>query len=122
MIDLNYLHVLKGMTILDIQQEISTIIPINDPDEDKILTEIPLALYFDQYDLFIHNNWNFIGDCASLTQLIGEKIVDIFMENQDLILKLNQSLTIKVDMSDNGFNGPEALVLHGPDNLIVVWN
>ena len=122
MVDLKHLDKIKGLVIKTIRQEISTTVPINDPAEDKILTEIPLALYFDGYNLFIYNNWSIVGPCENISQMVGEKIFDIFMENQDLILRLNQFLAIKVDLSDNGFIGPESLVLNGPDNFCMVWN
>jgi|ERR1700678_1144238 len=122
MVDIKHLDKIKGLVIKTIQQEISTIIPINDPAEDKILTEIPLALYFDSYNLFIYNSWSIDGSCENISDVIGEKITDIYMESQALNLRLNDFLIIKVDLSDNGFIGPESLVLNGPDNFCMVWN
>jgi hypothetical protein len=121
MLDITHLDKIKGLAIRSSQQEISTTIPINDPAEDKILTEIPLALYFDCYSLFIYNSWSILGSCRNISDLSGEKIVEIFMQSQDLNLRLSNSLIIKIDMSDRGFIGPESLVLNGPDNSFVVW-
>src|SRR5580698_11109273 len=117
MVDIKHLDKIKGLVIKTIQQEISTTIPINDPAEDKILTEIPLALYFDNYNLFIYNIWSIVGPCKNISEIIGEKIIDLYMEKQVLNLRLNHFLVIKVDLSDNGFIGPESLVLNGPDNF-----
>jgi hypothetical protein len=122
MVDIKHLDKIKGLVIKTIQQEISTTIPINDPAEDKILTEIPLALYFDSYNLFIYTSWSIDGSCENISDIIGEKITDIYMERQALNLRLNDFLIIKVDLSDNGFIGPESLVLNGPDNFCMVWN
>jgi hypothetical protein len=121
MVDIKHLDKIKGLVIKNVQQEISTTIPINDPAEDKILTEIPLALYFDSYNLFIYNTWGIVGPCKNIYEIIGEKIVDLYMENQDLNLRLTNFLVLKVDLSDNGFIGPESLVLNGPDNFCMVW-
>jgi hypothetical protein len=121
MIDIAPLDKIRGLTIEAIQQEISTTFPINDPAEDKILTEIPLALYFINYSLFIHNSWKIMGPCEKIADMVGEKIVDIYMAGQGLNVRLNDFLTIEVDLSDNGFVGPESLVLCGPDNYCMVW-
>ena len=121
MVNIDPLDKIKGLVIKAVQQEISTTIPINDPAEDKILTEIPLALYFDSYNLFIYNTWSIVGPCKNISEIIGKKIIDLYMENQDLHLRLNHFLVIKVDLSDNGFIGPESLVLNGPDNFCMVW-
>src|ERR1700754_1286265 len=122
MIDIAQLYALKEKVIIEINQEISSTSPINDRSEDKILTEISLVLFFDSYRLFIYNNWNISGDFTNVKELIGHKIVEISVENRFLELKLNDSVLLRVDLSDDGFNGPESLVLHGPNNLLVVWN
>jgi len=54
--------------------------------------------------------------------LIGHKIIEISVENQFLELKLSDSILLRVDLGDDGFNGPESLVLRGPNDLLVVWN
>lgn len=95
MVDITHLDKIKGLTIRASQQEISTTIPINDPGEDKILTEIPLALYFDCYSLFIYNTWSILGPCRNISDLSGEKIVEIFVQSQDLNLRLSNSLIIR---------------------------
>jgi hypothetical protein len=56
------LNLIRGMIIINVQQEIGITIPINERGEHKILTEIPLALCFDRYNLCIYNNWKIIGD------------------------------------------------------------
>ena len=122
MVDIKHLERIKGRIIKSVRQEISTTIPINDSGEDKTLTEIPLAIYFDNYNLFVYNTWSVIGPCENVSKIIDEKIVDIYMEDQDLILRLSPFLLINVDLSDNGFIGPESLVLNGPDNFWIVWN
>jgi hypothetical protein len=121
MIDINSLYVLKGKDIIDVRQEISTTIPINDANPDNILTEIPLLLYFDSYTLFIYNTWRLSDNCTTINNLKGQKLIDILLENQYLVLKLNHSSTVTVDLSDDGFIDPESLVLYGPNNFWMVW-
>jgi hypothetical protein len=120
--NIEHLYAIREKNIVDVRQEISTTVPINDISEDKILTEIPLVLLFDCYRLFIYNNWSITGYLKNFKELIGRKVVEISIENKFLVLKLSDSISLKVDVSDDGFNGPESLVLHGPNNLLVVWN
>jgi len=120
--DIEYIYVLRAREILEIHQEISTTVPINDASEDKTLTEIPLVLFFDEYRFFIYNNWIIAGNITNFRELIGKKIMNIAVENQFLILTFDASGSIRVDISDEGYNGPESLVLHGPNNSFVVWN
>jgi hypothetical protein len=122
MTNLGYFHPLVGKIILDVRQEISTTFPINDPDPDKILTEIPLCLSIDQFRLFIYNNWSLSGNITHIEMLIGRSLQNIKMDGHLLLLEVEGSIGISVDVSDEGFNGPEAIVLYGPDNLWVVWN
>jgi len=39
-----------------------------------------------------------------------------------LSLKFRGGGLISVDLSDNGYSGPEAMQLNGPDGSIVIWN
>jgi hypothetical protein len=119
---IEYLYVLIGREILEIHQEISTTVPIDGANENKILTEVPLVLFFDGYRFFIFNNWSNTGNSSNFEEIIGKKISKIDMENQFLILKLDTSSSVRVDRSDDGFNGPESLVLQGPNNSFAIWN
>ena len=117
------MRVIIGREILAINTEISTTILINSTAEDKTKIEIPLQIVFDEYNLFIYNKWNVISlTMKSLTDLKGEKVVDLKHHSKILHIWFNNQDSIEVDLSDDGYIGLEAMVLHGPDNLIVVWN
>ena len=122
MIDIELLYLVRGEVIMEVHHEISTTIPINHSRKDRIVTEIPVVIFFEYYRLFIYNNWSFSANIKDYKELKGQKIVEINIVNQLLELKLDSFASITVDLSDEGFNGPESLVLHGPNNLLVVWN
>jgi hypothetical protein len=122
MTDPYYFRLLIGKTILDVRQEISVTIPINDADPEKILMEIPLMLLLEEYEVSIYNKWALIGDCTHIKQLIDRTILSVKMEGYSLVFELDGPIEIRVDVSDDGYIGPEAIVLNGPDNLSVVWN
>ncbi len=117
------LEILKGREIQDVITEISLIIPINRSTDHEILIEIPLKIIIDEYTLFINNKWAFVSSTLkSIENLKGKRIVKIESFSQMLKLSINNLDYIKVDLSDNGYTGPEALALYGPNDLIVVWN
>jgi hypothetical protein len=122
MTNLDYFHPLVGKIILDVRQEISATIPINDPDPDKILMEIPLFLSVGQFELSIFNKWSLCGNCAYIGMLIGRTVQNIKMDGHFVRFQLDGSSEICIDVSNSGFNGPEAMVLYGPGKLCVVWN
>ena len=109
--------------VVDVGTEISTTVPMMDNNPEKILIETPLRISFDLYMLLIYNRWTFIGEISKRIQdLKGQKLKSIRTISQTFELGFNSADVIQIDMSDNGYLGPEALVLHGPNNLIVVWN
>jgi hypothetical protein len=82
-----------------------------------------LRLSFDLYALDIYNRWTFISENSKrVEELKGQELTSIRTIAETLELRFNSADVIQVDMSDDGFIGPEALVLNGPDNLTVVWN
>ena len=94
-----------------------------DKDPDHILIETPLRLSFDLYTLDIYNRWTFISEISKrVEELKGQELISIRTISETLELRFNTSDVIQIDMSDNGYIGPEALVLNGPDSLTVVWN
>jgi len=66
MIDIAQLYALRQRVIIEIHQEISTTVPIDDRSEDKILTEIPLVLFFDSYRLL----YIIIGIFQAISQML----------------------------------------------------
>src|SRR5260221_12853646 len=121
--EIESLEIIKGKEILDIETEISMIAPIDISNKDEIMIEIPLKIIFDKYTLFIYNKWSIIGGTLKcIEDLKRRKISDIKANSQILELRFNSLDYIKVDLSNDGYIGPESIVLHGPNDLIIVWN
>jgi hypothetical protein len=109
--------------VVDVGTEISTTIPMMDKNPDNILIETPLRISFDHYTLFIYNRWTFISEISGrVEELKGQELTNIQTVSETMELWFNSADVIQIDMSDNGYIGPEALVLNGPDNSTVVWN
>jgi hypothetical protein len=121
--EVRYLKLLIDRQVVDVGTEISTTIPIMDNNPDNILIETPLRISFDIYTLFIYNRWTFLSEKSErVEELNGKQLTCVQTVSETLELWFNSVDVIKIDMSDNGYIGPEALVLDGPDNLTVVWN
>lgn len=121
--EVRYLKLLIDRQVIDVGTEISTTIPIMDNNPDNILIETPLRISFDIYTLFIYNRWTFLSEKSErVEELKGKELTCVQTVSETLELWFNSADVIKIDMSDNGYIGPEALVLNGPDNLTVVWN
>ena len=121
--EVGHLKFLVDRWVVDVGTEISTTIPMMDNNPDNILIETPLRISFDLYTLFIYNRWTFISESSKrVEELKGQELTSIRTVSETLELRFNSADVIQIDMSDNGYIGPEALVLNGPDNLTVVWN
>jgi hypothetical protein len=121
--EVRYLKLLIDRQVVDVGTEISTTIPIMDNNSDNILIETPLRISFDIYTLFIYNRWTFLGENSErVEELKGKELTCVQTVSETLEFWFNSADVINIDMSDNGYIGPEALVLDGPDNLTVVWN
>lgn len=120
--ELKPLEILKGKQILNIETEISTFAAISSNDREMQF-EIPIKLFFEQHDLFIYNQWRIeSASPIGIDKLIGSVVVSIVLENNILTLGLDNGVQIRVNLSDEAYTGPEAMVLYGPGKSIVVWN
>jgi hypothetical protein len=121
--EVGHLKFLIDRWVVDVGTEISTTIPIMDKNPDNILIKTPLRISFDLYTLFIYNRWTFLNKISERVEgLKGQKLTSIRTVSETLELWFNSADVIEIDMSDDGYIGPEALVLNGPDDLTVVWN
>ena len=78
---------------------------------------------FVDYTLNIYNSFIIKGVTDASLSTLEDLVVQACAETDtEIILCLDKSVELIVDMSDNGYNGPEALSLYGPDNLFVVWD
>ena len=117
------LEILQNKTILNIETEIATVVPFSVSTEDEITIKTPLKISFDDYILFIYNRWNFVShDFADVKDLQGGKIISAEYRSDTLELKFSGDNMVEIDLSHDGYSGPESLVLYGPEGRLVVWN
>ncbi|WP_080268948.1 hypothetical protein [Pseudomonas avellanae] len=70
--------------------------------------------------LNINNSYCIIG--STVKSLRGKKLVTILESEQEVELVFEGLTKIRVDMSPNGFQGPEAMQLLRPGFPLVIWN
>jgi hypothetical protein len=69
----------------------------------------------------IENN-TILHGMNSYKDLVGLKILDIKFEIKNKLIKFffENNKSIEVDMSDNGFNGPEAIIIEKGTEIMVI--
>lgn len=98
--------------------EISNTIALESDAREDI--DLYLMIALDDFSLNVYNKHRLI-EAEDLQEFIGLMLIEI--EETDLEITLNfEGKSICIDMSDDGFTGPEALLLRGPNNLAIVWN
>lgn len=116
------LNRIVGEKIIQVETTISTTMPLSYDEHDKI--EIPVTLVFEEYILNIYNPFVITGiNQFSTFKILENSIVEICNEASEyIVLEFTNKIKITIDLREKSFEGPEALSLYGPDNLIVVWN
>jgi hypothetical protein len=118
---MNMLKKLIGCRVIRVSTDVANVVPITGDGKMKI--EIPVTLVFADYTLNIYNSFVIYGIIGTSLSLLEDLTVQGCEEiNTEIILYLDNSVELIIDMSDKGYNGPEALSLYGPDSLIVVWD
>lgn len=73
--------------------------------------------------LAIYNPYILTGSIQVDAQLfIGATILHVKESAQAIIIELDNNATIKVDMRDEAYTGPEAMQLLTPEKPITIWN
>ena len=83
----------------------------------------------DYYQLLFEKNFSMnilndymVKEVNSIEDLKNLRVTST--ENNERLVKINfeNNISLTVDLNDNAYHGPEAIVLYGPNNKIVVWN
>ena len=123
---MSLLERLIGQTVLTVSDDIVTHIPLDAPvpfpESGQVV--ITRVIAFEDYQLRISNPVRVTGIDGSpeLSALLGKMVSRIEDNERAAQIGFNNGLQLEVDLSDEGFIGPEAMVLHGPNDLIVVWS
>jgi hypothetical protein len=47
---------------------------------------------------------------------------DCRFDHETMVAQFSRGVTLTVDLSEDGYSGPEAMQLNSPDGTIVIWN
>ncbi|MBL0343632.1 MAG: hypothetical protein IPP71_23915 [Bacteroidetes bacterium] len=79
-------------------------------------------IQIEEYSLTISNPISLFGQVKGLNGLIGRKIINVIDDDEQATFYTDENIHFQVNLRQEFYAGPEAMSLHGPDNLIVVWN
>lgn len=120
--DFKPLEILRGKTIRNLETEISMLASLGHGVQETHF-EIPLKLTFDQHELFIYNKWRIENvSPTGIESLIQRVVEQVVFANNILSFVLDNVIKISVNFTDEGYSGPEAMVLYGPGNSVIVWD
>jgi hypothetical protein len=89
--------------------------------DDAFVENGELYLGFgDQWRLAILNPFQI--EPGNADDLVGAALLMFEERGKEEVLQFDTGVTVKVDMRDEAYRGPEAIVLSGPKGLLVVWN
>lgn len=125
---MSYLNKLLNKQIVQVETGIDQVYALksekNEPDKENIYLSFQL-FFADDFMLEIYNPFSIVDNHkSSLKEILIGKVLTTVSENEiEASFSFNLGeLILKVDLRQESFIGPEAMCLHGPDNLIVVWN
>ena len=119
-----YLNRLIGKTLISTGISTNTIFPINasnSSNSNGIFT-ISNVLYFEEYDLHINNPITITPGEKELNDLVGLKVLHTSEKQKEASIIFENGDKIWINMSDEAYFDPEAMVLNGPNHFWVVWN
>ncbi|WP_439450409.1 hypothetical protein [Stenotrophomonas sp. ATs4] len=79
----------------------------------------------DGWKLHIYNSFSLLGDCIAETpppSTLSLVLEDCRFDHETMVAQFTRGVTLIVDLSDEGYSGPEAMQLNSPDGTIVIWN
>lgn len=76
--------------------------------------------YDDKSVLNIYSNYSFNNDDSN--NLKGTELTNTIEKDNEVVLVFNDAIRLSVDLSDDGYNYPEAMTLFREAKPTVVWN
>ncbi len=90
-------------------------------ENDTIETVEEVLVEIGNWRLCISNPIRLDPTLGSIEDLVGAIIVQINSTDEEFRVSSDKGW-FSVDIRRESFVGPEAMVIYGPENLIVVWN
>jgi hypothetical protein len=116
---MNFVQLLLHKQIQNIYIDTSEYIGI-EGENHIVVPEI--ILHIEDYALRISNLISLGPALASIDDLLGFHIVQIEDDAAQIKISTGEGKWFAIDLRNEAWVGPEALVLYGPNDLIVVWN
>jgi hypothetical protein len=117
---MSQLQQLIGKKLMGLTHEVSYTVPLNSPSKGKEDFDLYLQILFDDYTLNIYNRHQ-LENANSLGEFENQILSKVDESDTEIVFHFGVR-SLRVDMSDQGYTGTEALLLRGPNNLNVVWN
>ena len=119
------LELLMGERVINVSSGLSSVFPLEDSTKDNLKTSMLVytQVIFENYTLNIYNDHELVSEKNhSLLNIIGEKVIGVQQLDEEANIKLENDDILRINLKDEAYNDPEAMSLHGPDNLCIVWN
>lgn len=125
--DMSMLSRLIGETVRDVSDDLSTFLPLNAPvpfpESGQVM--ITREITFTSYQLSISNPVQLTKDGVAVDKLAvlrGLTVLSTEEHASTATIRFTADVVLQIDLREESFTGPEAMVLQGPNGLIVVWN
>ena len=117
---MSILKELKGKKINSVEFILSSTNEINNKENTSL--EVHLLLFFNDYYLSIFNNFSLLVNNKNVNKLVGDTLIEIKEDEDTIDFIFLSGERLQVNMKEDGYSGPEAMHLAGPNSLNVVWN
>lgn len=121
---MSYLNLLIGNEVKNVSMDTCEYFYIDEVKSENSSTPLSVEeinLGFDSYNLAIINQYELTG-VSELSRLTGLKISRVLESSDSVLIDFSGTASLRIKLEDSAYNGPEAMVLTGPNNLIVVWD
>lgn len=91
-------------------------------------TELPpqivdeILIVIEEYSLVISNKIRLDPESKNIKAFVDKKIKAIIQSKKEVKINTFDNSWLSIDLRDKAYVGTEAMSLHGPNNLCVVWN
>ena len=118
----NFLSILKTRKLKSVEFNLSSTYGIKDLEQDNSKIELLLFLEFEICSLSIYNEFELIGSRKVVGELAGEILFDVIEGIESIDFVFGNGDIIRVNMTEEGYRGPEAMHLLCENGIRVVWN
>jgi hypothetical protein len=120
---MSYLDNIKGKKIIDLQFLTETYYPIKTEKEDKSEPQTVPSIWLDlgDYKITITNPITLENTPGDIYTFLNKIIINVVESDKHVCIVTSDGQKLNIDLSEDAYVGPEAIVLYGPNDLIVVW-